>query len=328
MYVETKETSRADTGFTLVELLIAIIIAALITVVAGQVMSTATRNVATTVDNTVAPQAFNRLTNQIKYDVAGATSVYVYGATAPTTAYCSSKLATAFASWVWTPTGASAVLRALANIRIPTPSSGSGNEWLNLSERLVGYEIRRPAGGASQNLEIWRIECSGSSITKSEMMISMPGIPTGVTLPFGGGFPDGQNFLLCPGTSDRFAGTPTIASGRYSFPTSQAISATVDAAVWFVDTSAYRASAYGLISSITTSSITLNNTSLYANAWPLATGLPPLTGTRFLFAPPCAAGTNTLTANKYLILNPPYYGRSPGLRNVPPITLKSRLSTS
>lgn len=310
------------------EFMIALIVAALIALVVGQVMSTSTRNVAVSVDNTVSQQAMNRLISQIRYDASGASSISVYGTSAPSATPCSSLLDPSFGTWLWTANAESPVLRPLFNIRIPTPAVDNANNWSEVSDVTAGYEIRREAGGSGRPMEIWRIQCSGGVIAKREMMIRLPQIPTGLTLPFGGGFPDGTNFLLCPGAEPKYATTPTISAGRYVFSTDSNPSVVTGNGVWFIDTSKFRGSVYGLVSSSTASSVTLSTTSNYVDARPnVDSALPSITGARFLLSQPCSASSSGLfSSNKFLILNIPYFGRLPAIRNLPPVTVKSRVS--
>lgn len=292
-------------------------------------MSTATRNVQTTMDNTVGPQSANTFINQIRYDAASAQSMTAFGTTAPTAgSFCSSQLSSSFSSWLWSPSGTSPVLRSLVNLRIPSPSTSAAATWSELADKTVGYEIRREAGGAGRDIELWRVECSGSSITRQAMMMRLGPLvfSNGGTLAFGGGFPDGSNFLLCPGTSPKFATAPASAtSSSVAFSVDSSTTTVSGEGVWFLDMNSAGTSIYGTAGAASGTTITITPR-FYRNVPVTSTTSLSLRGSTYLFARPCSAGVGTLfTNNSYVALNLPYFGRTPGVRNLPVILLKSRL---
>lgn len=319
---------RSPEGFTLVELLVAVIVTALLALAIGQVMSIATRNVATTMDNTVVPQSTSQLINQIRYDAASALSVTAFGSTAPTSSYCSSKLKSEFSTWVWSPSGSTAVLRSLVNFRIPTPTTNALATWSELTDKTIGYEIRREAGGIGRSLQLWRIECVGTSVTKEAMMLDLGNINflNGVAIPYGGGFPDGSNFITCPGTVAKFGSGPSsISTSNVTFSLSEAASAVNGEGLWFLDMSKQGVSVYGTSKGTGGSSLSITPL-FFRNSSVSSSTTLSLTGARYLMTRPCSTGVSTLFVNNaYLALNIPYFGRVPGVRNLPLIVLKSRL---
>lgn len=319
-----------DDGFTLVELLVAIIIGVLISLAVGSLMSAATKSVVSTVDSTLMPQAFNRVSSQIRYDAGGASAVKIYDSTydaATMATICSSRLNAPYSTWGWSPSSISGVVRVLAVFTVPSPASGALDTWAEAVDKSVAYEIRREPGKSES--QMWRIECQAGVVTRSDLMMRLPN-PAELTLPaqFGDGFPDGRNFLLCPGSSVQIlTGPPEVLTAplRYSFGSS-GVAAAVNDVVWLIDSNNFRSSVLGTVSAATSTNLTI--TPSYANVrTDFSTGLPSISGSRFILASRCStSGSGVLTSEKYVLVNPPYFGPSKILRGTPPITLKTRLN--
>lgn len=239
---------RKDHGFTLLELLAAVIITSLIVVVIGRTMTDAANGLTRVSNDTLAVQSAMRLSRLLKYDIAGAQDVYVFGASQPVSLIrvCSSGKAALAAGT--TPTqwnvglATTPFVRQLFTVKVKEPDSYSPNtsaapNWQNSKISWVGYELRRAAwDGKSQRqpqFQLWRVVCdsdvSGNPATTpnanpekmADLGLSYPQVPIGAGA-------TGTPFTMtCAGLATETASCPiagvgvtdgsTVSATSYSF---------------------------------------------------------------------------------------------------------------
>lgn len=179
-----------DSGFTLLELLIAVVITSMLMILMGRILTDTSNGMARAVDNNIAVQQVLRLSRMVKYDVAGSEDVYVFGQN-----YSSSALrcSTATTSSNWSPAAQTTeLIRPLFTIKIRDVSGGSYDRlqrgapstFLDTKYEWVGYELYRAAwlpGTRAPNYEIRRVGCpdtashtpAGVRANDTEMMVSL-----------------------------------------------------------------------------------------------------------------------------------------------------------
>lgn len=172
--------SNGDRGFTMVEMLIAILVTAIISVVIMRMFTTASLALNRAADESAAAVQATRFSRLIKYDVSGSDDAFIFGTNYPTgtsaTGYlnnlCSSTKGTTTATAKWTadPAGTSDFVRTLFTLRIPTigydPASSTTTTFAKddgtvtgLHSRWVSYEVRSGETSKGRQFELWRVEC-------------------------------------------------------------------------------------------------------------------------------------------------------------------------
>ena len=172
--------SNGDRGFTMVEMLIAILVTAVISVVIMRMFTTASLALNRAADESAAAVQATRFSRLIKYDVSGSDDAFIFGTNYPTgtsaTGYlnnlCSSTKGTTTATAKWTadPAGTSDFVRTLFTLRIPTigydPASSTTTTFAKddgtvtgLHSRWVSYEVRSGETSKGRQFELWRVEC-------------------------------------------------------------------------------------------------------------------------------------------------------------------------
>lgn len=152
---------REERGVTLVELLIAVAITSVLAVAVVRTISTAQTAIDRSSAQTVSSVQTMRFVGLLKYDLAGAADVYVYGSTVPadTSHVCSTW--TSGDTAAWTDPNAPQFVRELFSVAIPTvtPPTGTLLNFLPTRTQLVGYEVRRQSGNT--NYDLFRVVCDG-----------------------------------------------------------------------------------------------------------------------------------------------------------------------
>lgn len=157
---------RRERGLTLVELLIAVAITSVLSLAVVRTISSAQTAIERSAAQTVSSVQTMRFVGMLKYDLAGASDVYVYGSTVPTN---TSHLCSSWSvgdTLAWTDTTNQQFVRPLFSVEIPTltPPVGSAalSTFLTMRTALVGYELRRQAGTVPR-YDMFRVVCDGAS---------------------------------------------------------------------------------------------------------------------------------------------------------------------
>lgn len=191
--LRAKQHTHRDSGLTLVELLVAVIITGLLASVLFRVASDAGQSLQYQVDSVRNAQSAIRFAQAMRYDIAGSTDVYAYGAPADYAGtgpkdrnqLCSTwrsesaeirryhPLATALNNDRWTkidnPTS-SGFVRTLVSIKIREliydRANPQDSTWFEQKNLWAGYEIRSARPGSSDRPNryyLWRVTCDSNS---------------------------------------------------------------------------------------------------------------------------------------------------------------------
>lgn len=172
---------RSDAGFTLVEIIFAMVITAFIAVVILKTTENASASLTRTADEVNSNLEVMNFSHNIRFDIAGSYDVFAFGTAAPSsstlystatagtpTSYnveCSSYWDSGSNSWELDST--SQVVRSLFTIKekyfTPLPSDAETSNFYEPANTVwYGYEIRRAAVQNNQPLpkyQLWRVEC-------------------------------------------------------------------------------------------------------------------------------------------------------------------------
>jgi type II secretory pathway pseudopilin PulG len=161
-----------DDGFTVIELLIALLLTIFVSGFLVQITDQATKSIGKISDSAVTVQSAIRYSNLIKYDFSGSQDVYVHSVTPPNATTNKSCNSFKSGSALWgAPTGLLPYVRGLFTLRVADVSydrtSESNLGWQTISYTWVGYEIRQKAYSSATitkpSLELWRVNCADSS---------------------------------------------------------------------------------------------------------------------------------------------------------------------
>ncbi|MFM5905552.1 MAG: hypothetical protein ACKORF_05565 [Micrococcales bacterium] len=213
----TSSTSN-DSGITFVEVLMAMAITLFISLLVMRVTFDASKSLDVASARSIANLKVIKFTNQLRYDIAGAFDVFVFGKHRPTgvEAFCSSDPAGA----QWDNSSSQGFVRPLFSIRTveleqpATPMPATENYWVNPVTNLVTYEIRiAPQKERTKfEYELWRYECSNVTDTPTETGTKM--------LDLGGNLQDsaltGLEVLSCDDVACPEGGS-SAATSYYSF---------------------------------------------------------------------------------------------------------------
>lgn len=165
--------TRRDTGFTVVELLFAVVITAVLSVAIGRTIDTASAAITRSGGQAVAAAQAVRFTAMLAYDMAGAADVYIFDETAPSNG---GRLCTTWASGdsaSWTDPTQPNFVRELFTVAIPTVTTpttpGALSTFLVSRTQLVGYELRRQTSTTAK-FDLYRVVCDGDK--RSQRMLS------------------------------------------------------------------------------------------------------------------------------------------------------------
>lgn len=169
-------------GFTLVELLAALVITGLVVGAVGSVVTYATKSLDRSVSRATSVASALHTSQMVRYDFAGAQDIFVYGSTAPSTSaiasnFCSSDAT--LADW-----GSSSDWQSRTNFVRPLFTAdvldlitADPFTWWSNRRTLVTYEVRRT--GLGQPYELWRVICpviSGTpTLSRSQVLVTLAG---------------------------------------------------------------------------------------------------------------------------------------------------------
>ena len=171
---------RNERGFTLVEVLVAITITSLLSVAIARVIDTTQSALAKSSSRSMASTQALRFSDILRYDLLGASDVYLFEATPPADInnVCSTWSPSNGSNWS-DPTSASFV-RPLFTVQIPTVTPPSmpaaGNGFLPVRMQRIGYEVRDD--GSTYGL--MRIDCDAGGRTQRLLNLGAP-LPSDVT---------------------------------------------------------------------------------------------------------------------------------------------------
>lgn len=170
MYV--KEIFKSEDGFTILELLTALVLTSFMSIFLMQITTQATKSVTAIGESAVTVQSAIRFSNIIKYDFSGSQDVYIHSNTQPV--QNNNKSCTTFLSGksIWSsPTGVLPYVRGLFTLRIAEVNYSRTSEvspkWQQLIPTWIGYEIRQRTYQSGKevvpNFELWRVFCDDKS---------------------------------------------------------------------------------------------------------------------------------------------------------------------
>lgn len=165
---------RQDRGVTLVELLIAVAITGVLSIAIVRTISTAETTISRSAEQTVSSVQTMRFIGLLKYDIGGASDVFVFDGNVPSG---TARLCTTWTSGdgnAWSDPTNPRFVRELFSMQIPTltPPSQPGPlpTYLTARSQLVGYELRRQSGSAVK-YDIFRVVCDGGQ--QSQRVLSL-----------------------------------------------------------------------------------------------------------------------------------------------------------
>lgn len=194
-----------ERGFTLVEVLIAVTVTSLLSVAIARIIDTTQAALAQSSTRSIASTQALRFGDILRYDLLGASDVYLYGSTPPSdvSGICSSWSATNGASW--TDPSSAGFIRPLFTVMVPTvtPPATPTTEGSFLASRVqrIGYEVRNDGA----NYGLLRIDCDAGGRAQRLLSLGTP-MPNDVT---------GISVLHCL-TSDGTQIVPGIGSSTMS----------------------------------------------------------------------------------------------------------------
>ena len=158
--------AKKDSGISLIEILVALLITTLIAIVIARVTMDASSGLTVAAEESVSSQQSLLFGQTLQYDIRASSDLYVYGATKPTD---STNLCTSATDSTWTPAN-SIFVRPLFTILLNDISYNKTftvtTPWTPASTKWVGYELRRTDLGTNNvagTFEIWRGECANSN---------------------------------------------------------------------------------------------------------------------------------------------------------------------
>lgn len=167
---------RNDSGFTLLEAIIVVVITGLLLAVAGPLLTSISTSLGRTADATIATQSALRASRMLRYDFSGSQSIYVFPTTAPAVSTAAGYACTSalykygnFSSWGTASNWKSAkVIRPLFTLDVvdlPYDKSATSIGWIKSQRLYVGYEVRRDPTTliTSSPYELWRLVCDGTT---------------------------------------------------------------------------------------------------------------------------------------------------------------------
>lgn len=172
--------NRNERGFTLVEVLVAVAITSLLSVAIARVIDTTQNALLQSSSRSIVSTQALRFGDVLRYDLLGASDVYLYGATAPSdqSNVCSSWSTTNGTSW--TDPSSATFVRPLFTVMVPTvtPPSAPTSEGPFLTSRVqrIGYEIRNDGN----NYGLLRVDCDANGQAQRLLSLGTP-LPSDVT---------------------------------------------------------------------------------------------------------------------------------------------------
>lgn len=213
---------KNDSGFTLTELLIAVLVTGILTISIGAVVSYASNSLWRSVDNATATQSALRAVRLLRADFSSAKSVLAYPAAAPVFSTISLDACTSsarngtFVNWPTDTTWDKQAplvrpLFTLDVVDLPYDKDADSLGWIQSKRLLVTYEIRRSA--TSKPFELWRVTCGSATDASGVLVLSSQ--EQVVSLGSARKFPDkttsGVSNLQCA-KIDQTLGTLTLSS--------------------------------------------------------------------------------------------------------------------
>lgn len=297
-----------DAGMTIVELMIAVVITALVSVVINRVMVTASSALASASENSASSQQALRLVRHLTYDVAGASSMTVSDATATFASGACWSGASGSTIGYTSPTGA--VSRPLITIQIATPQPGYDDTvWWAAQQRTVSYELRLAQGEATY--EVWRSQCQAGELTDRPERLFPVG--TGADA----ASVSGTSMIRCPGTAPVTATSGTPTGTQFPLTLGASVPSTViNPRVYNLWNARLRGP---LVLAGASASVTVTGSDVQAQ---IATGR-----NRWVVAGDCSAGSNLVTGQPYVVVELPYLGAKDALQQMPLTVLRSRVAS-
>lgn len=252
---------NSDSGFTLVELIVAASITALIAVVIVRIAADSSKGLERSLSELKSNSQVVNFVRNIRYDISGSTDLFAFDKNTPTAAAQNYLCSSWTSAKSWTDPAAGNFVRELFSVAIndleyvaSQPVDGNSSlPFLPVVRRWAGYEIR----GDNGNYSIWRVSCKDSggtpdAITDSRKLIDLgsnldpnvagTGVPTVVGVP-DPWFTITCNNVVCPTASS----TATLTSYAFALPYTPSASAAPSGDLQlrqFSNDSTYGASSY------------------------------------------------------------------------------------
>jgi len=219
-----------DDGMTLLEVLLAAIITAVISVVIVSITMGSAATLSRHADESIATAQVVTLYQNLRQDFSAASDAYFYGTTYPSD---TSHLCSSATSRSWSALG-SGFIRTLASIPVTTfnydTSSNSVSNWLYPVTVYQGYEVRYNA--ADSAYEMWHVWCN----LKSDGTVDRPYSNGRMYLSLGPNFDPskgGTDLFTCDGAiCPANASTSTTVVYKFNAPLTQKLGTNYGSPVW------------------------------------------------------------------------------------------------
>jgi hypothetical protein len=179
---------RKDDGLTLVEVMVATVITALVAVTLFRLTNDAANSLTGTVNQVVSTNQIVGFTRTLRSDIGSANDVFTFGETAPTSSIgtnylCSSWRKNSVATDWTDPTSASFVrpLISMPTLWVDmTGNTAATPTFVEPSFYWVGYEIR--GNTVANDYELWRVACydtagtANADVVSQRLMVSIPAV--------------------------------------------------------------------------------------------------------------------------------------------------------
>jgi len=217
---------RKDEGLTLVEVMVATVITALVAITLFRLTNDAANSLTGTVNQVVSTNQIVGFTRNLRSDIGSAADVFTFGETAPTDAIGTNYLCSSWrkngVATDWTDATSANFVRPLISMPVlwvdMTGNTTSTPTFVEPSYYWVGYEIR--GNTASNDYELWRVSCydsfgiSNSDVVSQRLMVSIPKANFNAQA-FGTVATGSSNFgvMLCSSPNDGSTATPAPTLG-------------------------------------------------------------------------------------------------------------------
>lgn len=181
-----RDAAHKDEGLTLVEVLVATVITALVALTLFRLTNDAANSLTGTVNQVVSTNQIIGFTRLLRTDIGEATDVFAFGEQAPSSDVGKNYLCSSWRSKSvatdWTNANSATFVRPLVSIPVlwadMTGNSTSTPTFVQPTLTWVGYEIR--ANATVGDYELWRVGCfddsglASATVNSERMLVSIP----------------------------------------------------------------------------------------------------------------------------------------------------------
>ena len=231
--IRKAKSESGEQGFTLLEVIAATVITALLAVVMVRVGIDASKGLGRSANEIKATSQVVNVVRNLRYDIAGSTDLFAFDKNAPT-ATTTPRLCSTYNSATsdWVNTTATNFVRSLLTLKINDlkynaiePGTGTAAPvFLPITVSWVGYEIRYN----SKTYELWRVTCpdvndvpSTPEVAASKLLIDLGANidpnTAGTGVPTVAGVPDSTFAITCDAAKVCPVAASTLNANYYSF---------------------------------------------------------------------------------------------------------------